>query len=65
MSGGAGFLPSTVAPEKMASQKETRLPTINFWGRTVSFREGIRALRIPRPPDGRKIPSRSNRIGSG
>ena len=33
-------LPETsVAPEKMASQKETSLPTINFQG-YVSFREG-------------------------
>ena len=29
-----------VAPEKMLSQKETSLPTINFQVRTVSFGEG-------------------------
>jgi len=29
-----------VAPEKMLSQKETSLPTINFQVRTVSFGDG-------------------------
>ena len=34
-------LPETnIAPENRPSQKEISIPTIHFWGRTVSFREG-------------------------
>ena len=35
-----------VAPEKMLSQKESNLPTINFQVRTVSFREGTPQQKI-------------------
>ncbi len=40
LSTGAGFQPSRVAPANMPSQQEINLPTIDFQGRTVSFRAG-------------------------
>ena len=38
ISGGAGFLPSTVAPPGRHPKKETSLPTIHFQVQAVSFR---------------------------
>ena len=36
--GGAGFLPSTVAPEHVPSQNKSGLPTIISQGRSVKRR---------------------------